>query len=194
MHTMNVKMVSDLPWVDLFRSIEAELAQIHQRGPRERLPKEEQLRSHAYRWLLGQGASLVRVEAGYMDPNDPGTHSEADIVATFPGGELWLELKRGNADHPGFQAKPQEGLRAWKADVRKLCDLAPTGASKAFLLVGIRERGSRGRLYAEAQRAEVTGELPSEQRADQPLCHDGRVSWRSEIPDAELVFRLWRWT
>jgi hypothetical protein len=172
-----------------------ELSAVSQIGPRERLPKEEQIRCAVYRWFISSGAAFVRVEAGYVDPDTCGQHPECDILTTVDGLDYWMEIKGGTADVPGYLQKPNDQFAKWCDDVDKLVKHVPPHATRCFLLAGVRRRGSTNRLYSDEHAASVTAYIKSRSPSAQPELRQrafSPFSWR-DISNAELVCRLWTW-
>jgi hypothetical protein len=181
-------------WPHMFEAVFKEIEAIGRRGPRERLPKEEQARCAVYRWMYSKGADLVRVEAGYVDPDQPGQHPECDIHAHLDDLEYWMEIKCGTADYPGYIPKPAEQLAKWCEDIDKLVNHAPANAVRCFLLAGVRERGSRRQLYSDQHVEHVTARIRRSPGAVPVVHHQclGPLVWR-DMANAELVCRLWTW-
>lgn len=99
--------------------------------PRERLPKEEQIRCSMYASLKPL-CRLVQVEAGYFDA-DAGGKSECDFRLWLPdGSQCWVEVKRA-WEGRGYVPKVPELLEDWNKDVRKLAKAEPAD-QRGFVL------------------------------------------------------------
>jgi excisionase family DNA binding protein len=95
-----------------------DLMKIAASGPRERLPKEEQIRCSMYANLKPHCA-LLQAEAGYCDADD-GDKCECDLCALLADGtRCWIEIKRA-WEGSGYVNKPHELQTSWQTDVGKL--------------------------------------------------------------------------
>lgn len=187
----------DFDWNAALEAIAADIITIAHNNPKERLPKEEQACSVLAGWFRTNGAAAVHVEAGYDDAEAHGGHPECDLrVVLEDGCELWIEVKSRTADAPsfGYQAKPTESLYGWLDDVEKL-HRAPEGAQRALVVVGLRQHGHTGRLFAPCQMDRVTTaikssfEVPDVDRVKKEVSFD---AWR-EIAPVEVVALAWVW-
>jgi hypothetical protein len=96
-----------------------DLTIISERGPRERLPKEDQIRCSMYA-ALKPLCDLIQVEAAYFDADRNGGKSECDFrVWLKDGSECWIEIKRA-WEGQGYVNKVPELRRSWKSDISKL--------------------------------------------------------------------------
>jgi hypothetical protein len=101
-----------------------DLIVITESQPRERLPKEEQIRCSMYA-ALKPLCKLIQVEAGYFDADKPGGKSECDFRLWLnDGSHCWVEIKRA-WEGKGYVNKVPTLLEDWKADVQKLAAADP---------------------------------------------------------------------
>ncbi len=177
-------------WSSAFQAIGDELAAVASTGPQERLPKEEQIRSRLYRCLVDAGAAPVAIERAYVDVDSRAGQHEVDLVAFTRKRQWWIEIKRGEADAPGYQSKPSESMRRWIRDAEKLLHAPPTSA-KAFVLVGLR-RGPGRRLYSDDHLANFDTAFRRMFVRHNVNVHlaASKLTWR-DLENAELLFRSW---
>jgi hypothetical protein len=172
------------------------LAIFNRPHPKERTPKEEQVRCAIYHWLQGQGTEFVQVEANYRDV-DQGKTIACDIRILEDGAELWMEVKGepvADDSAAGYIVKPRERLENWKVDIDKLTQ-APADSWRAFLLVGLAKAGQNRKNFSPDQfnalERYIKEKFPAAEvftlRETYPL-----NAWR-EIEPAEIVTAVWIW-
>lgn len=181
-----------LNWSEALVKLLEEVTLISLQQPRERLPKEEQLRCALYHWLRVEGADYVHVEPNYGDI-DTGRRAECDLRASFAGLEYWIELKRGYLAAPRYNASAKEHSTQWAADVSKLCG-APTDARKVFVMIGLSKTGFRTKMYTDDHLASVSSVIQSLTSccAKMSSYRVALEQWR-EVKGIDLLGCAWEW-
>lgn len=185
----------NINWSAALEAIAADIITVASHQPTERLPQEEQVRTALASWFRATGAHAVHVEAGCRDANDPGRPPECDLrIVLADGHEIWVEVKGGTGDVPGYLSKPAENLYGWLHDVEKL-RTAPDSVTRALVVVGLRQRGHAGKLFSPRQLEQVTQaiarsvEVPDVGFIKREIPFD---AWR-DITPAEVVAHAWVW-
>lgn len=177
--------------MNINESLEAllsDLRAVSRSNPRERLPKEEQMRSCLFAQLRNSFEVLC-VERGYGSIDEL-SRTECDLWGrTRSGDETWLELKRCWSAK-GWQNKPSEQLGTWRADVAKLAEL-PLNSDRYFVLVG----------FMDADPSDPASDLPAGVLRNINSLHpDRRVAfvhslfaWRGEPGITHVGVWVWHW-
>lgn len=185
----------NIDWSAALEAIAADIITIAGQQPKERLPQGEQVCSILSNWFRSIGAGVAHLEAGYLEADSQRSHLECDLRVVFDDGrEIWIEIKGGTADVPGYFSKPAESLYGWLSDVEKLHN-APDTAAHALVVIGLRQHGHAGKLFSPRQLEQVTKaikgsfETPDVELIKKEVPFE---AWR-DIKPAEVVAHAWVW-